>query len=81
MTPRRRFLYLAAGAVALRAASRIAWTQAYPTPPVRIIAPAAPECGYCTTPPRELAPRSHFQAAWCSVLETRAAARRYPWKT
>ena len=48
MTPRRRFLYLAAGAVALLAASRIAWAQAYPTRPVRIIAPTAPECGYCT---------------------------------
>jgi hypothetical protein len=42
MTPRRRFLYLAAGAVALLAASRIAWAQAYPTRPVRIIAPRPP---------------------------------------
>lgn len=41
MTPRRRILYLAAGAVALVAASRIAWAQAYPTRPVRIIAPTA----------------------------------------
>jgi tripartite-type tricarboxylate transporter receptor subunit TctC len=36
--PRRRFLHLAAGAVALPAVSRIAWAQAYPTRPVRVIA-------------------------------------------
>jgi len=35
--PRRQFLYLAAGAAALTAVSRIAWAQAYPTRPVRII--------------------------------------------
>ena len=35
--PRRRFLHLAAGAAALPAVSRIAWAQAYPTRPVRII--------------------------------------------
>src|SRR5262249_3877788 len=35
--PRRKFLHLAAGAAALPAASRIAWAQAYPTRPVRII--------------------------------------------
>jgi tripartite-type tricarboxylate transporter receptor subunit TctC len=35
--PRRRCLYLAAGAVALPAVSRIAKAQAYPTRPVRII--------------------------------------------
>src|SRR4249920_3041085 len=35
--PRRQFLHLAAGAVALPAVSRIAWAQAYPTLPVRII--------------------------------------------
>jgi tripartite-type tricarboxylate transporter receptor subunit TctC len=34
---RRRFLYLATGAAALPAASRVAWAQAYPTRPVRII--------------------------------------------
>jgi len=35
--PRRNFLHLAAGAGALPAVSRIAWAQAYPSRPVRII--------------------------------------------
>jgi len=39
--PRRQFLHLAAGAAALPAASRIAWAQAYPTRPVRIVVPFA----------------------------------------
>jgi tripartite-type tricarboxylate transporter receptor subunit TctC len=40
--PRRQFLHLAAGATALPAVSRIAWAQAYPTRPVRIIVGFAP---------------------------------------
>ena len=40
--PRRKFLQLAASAAALPAASRAAWTQAYPARPVRIIAPTGP---------------------------------------
>jgi tripartite-type tricarboxylate transporter receptor subunit TctC len=39
--PRRRILSLAAGAAALPAVSRMAWAQAYPTRPVRLIVPAA----------------------------------------
>jgi tripartite-type tricarboxylate transporter receptor subunit TctC len=39
---RRRLLRLAAGAAALPAVSRLAWAQAYPTRPVRIIVPLAP---------------------------------------
>jgi tripartite-type tricarboxylate transporter receptor subunit TctC len=39
--PRRRFLHLAAGAAALPALSRIAWAQAYPSRPVRIIVTTA----------------------------------------
>ena len=38
---RRQFLHLAAGAAALPAVSRIAWAQAYPTRPVRLIVPCA----------------------------------------
>ena len=35
--PRRRFLHLAAGVAALPAVSRVAWAQAYPARPVKII--------------------------------------------
>jgi len=35
--PRRKFLHLVAGAAALPAIARLAWAQAYPTRPVRII--------------------------------------------
>src|SRR4029077_12713755 len=34
---RRQFLHLATGAVALPVVSRIAWAQAYPTRPVRLV--------------------------------------------
>jgi len=43
--PRRNFLHLAASAAALPAVSRIAWAQAYPTRPVRIIVGFAPGGG------------------------------------
>jgi tripartite-type tricarboxylate transporter receptor subunit TctC len=42
---RRRFLHLAAGTVALPAASRIASAQAYPTKPVRIVVGASAGAG------------------------------------
>jgi tripartite-type tricarboxylate transporter receptor subunit TctC len=35
--PRRKFLHLTAGGAALPAVSHIAWAQAYPSRPVRII--------------------------------------------
>src|SRR5215470_7688098 len=40
--PRRNFLHLVAGAGALPAVSRIAWAQAYPSRPVRLIVPLGP---------------------------------------
>jgi tripartite-type tricarboxylate transporter receptor subunit TctC len=43
--PRRNFLHLAAGAAALPAMSRVAWAQAYPARPVRIIVGFAPAGG------------------------------------
>jgi tripartite-type tricarboxylate transporter receptor subunit TctC len=43
--PRREFLYLAASATALSAASRITWAQAYPSRPVSLIAGFAPGGG------------------------------------
>jgi tripartite-type tricarboxylate transporter receptor subunit TctC len=40
--PRRTFLHLAAGAAALPAVAHIAWAQAYPSRPVRIVVGLAP---------------------------------------
>src|SRR5262245_32878740 len=40
--PRRKFLHLTAGTAMLPAVSRMAWAQAYPTRPVRVIVPFAP---------------------------------------
>ena len=44
--PRRQFLHLAASAAALPAVPPIAWAQAYPTRPVRIIVGQAPAAGW-----------------------------------
>jgi len=40
--PRRQFLHLAAGAAGLPAVLRLAWAQAYPSRPVRLIVPFGP---------------------------------------
>jgi hypothetical protein len=48
--PRRPFLHLAAGAAALPAVPRIAFAQAYPTRPVRIIVGFAPGGGVAGWP-------------------------------
>lgn len=39
---RRTLLYLTAGAAALLPLPRLAWVQAYPTRPVRVIVPYSP---------------------------------------
>jgi tripartite-type tricarboxylate transporter receptor subunit TctC len=40
--PRRDLLHLAAGVVALPVVSRVAWAQAYPTHPIRLVIPFPP---------------------------------------
>src|SRR6516165_2755657 len=47
--PRRNFLHLAAGAAALSTISRVAWAQAYPTRPVRVIIGYPPGASADTT--------------------------------
>jgi tripartite-type tricarboxylate transporter receptor subunit TctC len=71
--PRRRFLHIAAGAVALPALSRIARAQTYPTRPVRIIV-AAPPGGGTDILARVVCQRLSEQLGQPFVIENRGGA-------
>ena len=70
---RRRFSYLAAGAVALPAASRLARAQTYPTRPITIIVPF-PAGGPIDVLPRILAERMSVSLGQSIVIENVAGA-------
>ena len=71
--PRRQFLHLTAGAAALPAVSRIAWAQAYPTRPVRIIV-GYPPGGANTTVARFVAQWLQERLAQPFIVENRPGA-------
>ena len=71
--PRRRFLGLAAGAAALPAVSRIAWAQAYPTRPIKIVVPYAPG-GSSDVIARNLAERMRVSLDQPVVIENMTGA-------
>src|SRR5262249_17499572 len=71
--PRRKFLHLPAGAAALPALSRVAWAQAYPTRPVRLIVPAAPG-GAADTAARIPGPGLSQERAQPIIVENRPGA-------
>src|SRR6478672_5500083 len=71
--PRRHFLHLLAGAAALPAVSRVAWAQAYPTRPVRMIVPFPP-AGSSDILARLIGPWLSDRLGQPFVIETRPGA-------
>jgi tripartite-type tricarboxylate transporter receptor subunit TctC len=71
--PRRTFLHLAAGAAALPAMSRVAWSQAYPTRPITIIVPF-PAGGPTDTIARLLSERMRASLGQTVIVENVAGA-------
>ena len=70
---RRKFLHLAAGAAALPVVPRVAWAQAYPTRPVRIIV-GYPPGGANTTVARFVAQWLQERLAQPFIVENRPGA-------
>jgi tripartite-type tricarboxylate transporter receptor subunit TctC len=71
--PRRRFLHMAAGAAALRAVSRTASAQAYPTKPIRWII-GFPAGGGADTVARIMEPWLSRQLGQPVIIENRSGA-------
>jgi tripartite-type tricarboxylate transporter receptor subunit TctC len=71
--PRRQFLHLAAGAVVLPAATRIASAQAYPTRPITMIVPF-PAGGATDTLGRLLSERLRAGLGQSIIIENVAGA-------